>query len=539
MSQSSYDAPTGPIRSTAPGAAPQPPPADRADGPGRRRNIRRDLTAAALLVIAAFLPWNLYFGVGVPNSTTVLFAVLAVATLLSLVAIAAPAGRLRLLLNVPYWLLVLGFIGFDVFETIRFGGSVHVPGGVGPGAWLGLAGSILGAQQLIARPAPDDDRPDGWLRTARIIGYASLLAATLSTGFNLFWRVWFGMDDTTGTGFGKKNIAVIVTAVVYGLVQLIGVLVASRWLTKNTKAAHLAIVGLGSATLVAGILVWFLPVGRDIDAFHGIAQNTSTAGVGFEGYLAWAAGAAIFAPRVLAGYRRGTPDPWRMAARHGLTLITVWCLGSVLMRITAFAVAVALDYPYSRYDTMTMIVFDLATAVLAFWLRRKLADGAGSQRLISSLCGLVVTFSAARIAVGVMLAPRFAEVPGAETWRNPVYGNNLAQQITSTFDVALAVLALGVLIAARITAALSGRRRRRRRRPPAHTAHPAPAAPAQPSSAATTRVPTGGAGPAPQLAGSGSPRIFRGDDSATRQIRQDRPAQGPAPKIYRPPQDSG
>ena len=47
------------------------------------------------------------------------------------------AGRLRLALNVPYALLVLGFVAFDVFETARFGGTVNVPGGVGPGAGEG------------------------------------------------------------------------------------------------------------------------------------------------------------------------------------------------------------------------------------------------------------------------------------------------------------------------------------------------------------------------------------------------------------------
>jgi hypothetical protein len=48
---------------------------------------------------------------------------------------------------------------------------------------------------------------------------------------------------------------------------------------------------------------------------------------------------------------------------------------------------------------------------------------------------------------------------------------------------------------------------------------------APPSAAATTRIPAAGA--TPQLAGS--PRIFRGDDSATRQI----PIQ--KPRIFRPP----
>ena len=124
----------------------------------------------------------------------------------------------------------------------------------------------------------------------------------------------------------------IATAVVYGVVALVAVLVASRWLLRNARASRLTIVALGASTLAAGILVWFLPAGRDIDAFHGIAQNTSTAGVGFEGYLAWAAGAALFAPRALFGHRNASPteeSAWRATTRNGLLLIAVWCVGSM------------------------------------------------------------------------------------------------------------------------------------------------------------------------------------------------------------------
>jgi hypothetical protein len=508
VSQSSDDTPTGPIgRQTQP------------TQPARRWNTVRDLTAAALLIIAPLLPWNLYFGIGIPGSNSTLFAVLLAVTLLSLISLAV-AGRLRLALNVPYLLLVLAFVGFDAFETARSGGTVHLPGGVGPGAWLGTAGSLLGAQPAITGAADDK------FRSARIIGYASILGAVGSFGFNLYWRVKYALQSTAGSSdFGKQNIAVIATAVVYGVVALIGVLVASRWILRNTNATRLATVALGVSTLAAGIIVWSLPIGRDIDAFHGIAQNTSTAGVGFEGYLAWAAAAAIFAPATLFalfGHRNTSAtveNAWRAAARNGLLLITVWCVGSMAMRITDLGVAVSLNYPFSRYDSIVLAAFDLATAVVAIWLRVNLVNDALSARLISSLCGLVATLSISRVVVGVALAPRFQESPAAA--QNPVYGNNLAQQITSTFDVVLCGLALGILVAAVITGQLSGRRLRRQKRRAARK----PAVP--PSAAATTRIPTG--------APVSSPRIFRGPkdpDSATRQIRV------PQPKIYRPPQDS-
>jgi hypothetical protein len=558
VSQSSDEAPTGPIRGQAAAAGGQahPEAASVTADPTRRWNLVRDLSAAVLLVIALFLPWNLYFGIGVPDSRTAVFAVLGAVTLLSLLSIAVTyvgpgkssgAGRLRFVLNVPYLLLVIAFIVFDAFQTIRSGGTVHVPGGVGPGAWLGIAGALLCAQPVItgsdAEPAAGGDRFSKWRRSAQVIGYASMFGASLSTAFNLCWRVRYALHPAGGSsGFGKQNIAVIATAVVYGFVALAAVLVASRWLVRSTRASRLATIALGASTLVAGILVWSLPIGRDIDAFHGIAQNTSTAGVGYEGYLAWAAAAAVFAPRTLFGYCDAAPDdesPWRAAARKGLLLIAVWCVGSVLMRTTDLVVGVMLNYPYSRYDTLTLAAFDLATAVLAIWLRVNLANDSVSARLISSLCGLLVTLSVSRVVVGVVLAPRFQEPPSGGGWNNPVYGNNLAQQITSTFDVALCGLAVGILAAAIIANRLTSRRLRRqkgqKRRAARARAAKRPATPVPPSAAATTRIATGPATQAPTAVLSrpaGSPRIFRGDDSATRQIQIQKP------KIYRPPQDS-
>jgi hypothetical protein len=562
VSQSSDDAPTGPISGQMQQTAPDSGRSQAAAGePMRRWHIVNDLTAAALLVIALLLPWNLYVGIAIPGSNKTLLAVLFAVTLLSLVSVAlsyvgasTSSNRRRLVLNVPYMLLVVAFVGFDAVQTVRYGGTVNVPGGVGPGAWLGIAGSLLSAQPTLVAAARDEQF-SGWLRSARIIGYASISVAVLSFGFNLCWRLRYALQSAGGSsGFGKQNIAVIATAVVYGVVALVAVLVASRWLLRSTKASRLATVALGTSTLAAGIIVWSLPVGRDIDAFHGIAQNTSTAGVGFEGYLAWAAAAAIFAPRTLFGDRnRSAADEnaWRAAARNGLLLIVVWCLGSMVMRITDIVVAVSLNYPYSRYDSLVLAAFDLTTAVLAIWLRVNLVNDAVSARLISSLCGLVATLSISRVVVGVALAPRFQEMPNSAA-QNPVYGNNLAQQITSTFDVVLCGLALCILAAAIITGHLSGRRLRRQKRRAARKRAVPPSA-QSPSAEATTRIPTGAQPPSaapttrarvggtpppsaeattaiPQLARS--PRIFRGDDAATRQIPVRKP------KIYRPPQDS-
>ncbi|WP_232022075.1 hypothetical protein [Mycobacterium basiliense] len=511
-----------------------------------------DLTGGALLVTALFFPWNLYFGFRIPGSNPYLFGVLLLVTLLSLVAVAVPylgdpkptlVGRLRLGLNVPYLLLLVAFVVYDVFQTIISGGTVHVPGGVGPGGWLGLAGALLSARPPTTGPsAADDDRHQRWLLAARIIGYASMFGAALSTGFNLAWRVRYALTPSEpASGFGKQNLAVIDTAVVYGVVALAAVLIASRWLLKGTAEYRLSTIGLGASTLAAGMVVWILPIGREIDAFHGIAQNTSTAGVGYEGYLAWAAGAAIFAPLILPRSAQHQPIDqgiWRAAARNGLLLIAVWCLGSAVMRLTDLSTAVMLNFPYSRYDTMTLAAFDLATGVLAIWLRVNAASmvtAALPARLFSSLSGLLFTLTIARVLVGVLLAPRFAPTPGVVP--NPVYGNNLAQQITSVFDVTLCGLAFGVAAAVAIsrrqpqtTRSHQPRRRPRRARRPGPWS--ARGGAAVPSEAKTTQFRTPDAGaveddtPTPVLSEpTGSPRIFRSAETT-----------GPVrPKIYRPP----
>jgi hypothetical protein len=457
--------------------------------PVRRWNSARDVTGVVLLLLALVFPWNVYFGMRIPNSRTAILELLLLATALSLVSVGATyvgpvranpalAGRLRVSLNTPYLLLVFGFMVFDAVQTVRYGGSVNVPGGLGPGAWLGVAGSLMCAQPVLTELAPDDDRFGKWLVSARGVGYASIVAALLSFVFILYWRIRYALPSHAGTsGFGKQNVAVIVTAAVYGVVAVVAVIVASSWIIQEAKPFRLASVALGASTLVAGFIVWILPVGREIDGFHGIAQNTSTAGVGFEGYAAWAAAAAIVAPlTLLQAVRRRPIDEglWREAARKWLLLITVWCAGSVVMRITDLLVAVNLHYPFSRYDSMALAAFDLFTAVVAVWLRLNLANLSLPIRLISSVCGLLIALTIARVVVGIVLAPRFSGPKRPAGMNSAVYGNNLAQQITSTFDVVLCGIALAVLVAAVIV----GRRRRRMVQPLPH----APAAlPAQPS----------------------------------------------------------
>ncbi|MBY0442450.1 MAG: hypothetical protein K2Q25_10005 [Mycobacteriaceae bacterium] len=422
---------------------------------------RPAIAATTLLLVALVLPWNLGFGITIPNSNKTLWVLLLVVTVFSVGALPLRGSWLRLAFNIPYLLLVAAFVAISVVQSVRYGGSVTVPNGVGPGAWWGIAGSLLSAQPTLTSADDQDDKVRRWQTCARLCGYAGIAGATMSFLFNLVWRIRYALAGSMGsTGVDRQSIAVIGTAVVYGLAALAAVVVASRIIRQRSEAARLVTIALGVSTLAAGALLWALPFGRELDAFHGIAQNTSTAGVGYEGYLAWAAAAAMIAPLSLRTFVTTHPMNraiLRQAIHEGLLLITVWCFASMTMRITDLAVAVGLDFPYSRYDSMTLAAFDLATAVLALWLRINLSNRALSARPVWVVSGFVFTLTVSRVILGIALAPRFA---GSVRTAGPVYGNNLAQQITSTFDVVLCGVALCLLAMAILNRDLGQKRRR-------------------------------------------------------------------------------
>ncbi|WP_046315625.1 hypothetical protein [Mycobacterium sp. UM_Kg1] len=470
----------------------------------RAWNIGRDATAAALLIAASALPWSVYVGAGIPGSPAGLSIALAVATVLAVAAITATyvgpwaitreptdpvaTATLRLLLSTPYLLLVLGIVAADVVQTVRYGGSPRPPGGVGPGALLGTAGALLAAQPVLAGPVRL------WWRTVRVLGYAAIAGATLSTLFNLYWRVSYALPDAQSPdGFGRAQVAIIATALVYGAAAWVTAIFASRWVLLRDKASQLSVVLLGAATVVAVLLVWVLPVGRDIDGFHGIAQNTSTAGVGFEGYLVWVAAGALLA---VAAARDASPATWLAATRNTLLLIAVWSCGSALMRIVDLSVAVGLDLPRSPYDSVATASFDVVSAALAIWLRLNLGNRSLPAAAVWSVSAVLVGFTVARVVVGVGLAPRLAEAQRVAAAAGPVYGNGLAQQITSTFDVVLCGLALCVLAVAIIVG---------RGTVPADD-RPRPGGPGSPRIFRSANSPT--------AAPTGGPKIYRGSDAA-------------------------
>ncbi len=487
-----------------------------------RTNMVRDGVAVALLVLALLLPWNLEFGLGVPGSNGLFFLIVIFASLLAAAAALAPhigpfrlaapqpdvrrTSLIRLLLTVAYVVLVLGFVGYHLVQTVRNGGTGRVPPGVGPGLIVGVAGALLAAQPPITSITIEDNGFRRWYAAARVLGAVSIALATLAVAFNLYWRLRYLF--VTNGAFGGQDVAVIITTLLYGAVAMIALVIASRWLLERSAAARLATTALGASAALATTLVWVLPIGRDVDAFHGIAQNTSTAAVGYEGYLFWAAAAAVVAPTTLYAVfliKPPTLGAYRTAAEKCLTLIAFWAFAAAVCRVADYLIALSLHLPRALYDSVAMTVFNVITGLIARWLQRRLGKGQITPTVIAAFSGVLFVFTVANLAIGVALAPRYAE-PSPDA----VYGNNLAQQITSTFDVVICALSLIVLIAALFTGPLAGYLMRRRE---AHTAT-APPPPAPEPEPPTAAAPTLGQ-PAATMA---IPKIVRLKDDSTAAI---------------------
>jgi hypothetical protein len=495
VSDQRYDAPdtVAVATTTAPAVARSP----RVGYVPMRTNTVRDGVAVVLLVVALLLPWNIGFGLGVPGSSAPLFGLVAVVTLLSLGAALAPhvgpfrltapqsdvrrTSRIRLLLSLAYPIVALGFVGHHLVQTVRDGGTGLVPPGIGPGLIAGIGGAMLAAQPPITSITIEGNRFRRWYTVARVLGAVSIALATLSVAFNLYWRLRYLF--VTNDAFGGHDVAVIITTLLYAAEAMIALVIASRWLIEKSAAARLATTALGASGALAATLVWVLPVGRDIDAFHGIAQNTSTAAVGYEGYLFWAAAAAIVAPTTLYAVflvKPPTLGAFRSAAQKSLTLIAFWAFAAATLRVVDFLIALSLNLPRALYDSVAMTAFNAIAGVIAWWLQRQLGRGAATPTVIAAFSGVLFVFTIANLAIGVALAPRYAEPPP-----DAIYGNNLAQQITSTFDVVVCLLSLTILVAMLFTGPLAGYLVRRRDARVATAAAP----PKPPTAEPTTSAP--------------------------------------------------
>lgn len=389
--------------------------------PSSRWNVGRNAIGGVLLLIAAFLPWNVRFGFGVDGSNTTAYVVLVVVTLASLGSIFATSAKIRLLLNVGYLLFVAFIVVGDTVFSVIFGAVDTIPPGVGPGAWIGVAGALLCAQPTLT-DTTDDASLQRWFFASRIIGYLAVAVGVQSFLFNMFWRVQsLGSAAAAGAG-GTQQAGYVASAAVYGLMSLAAVAIAASWMIKNTAASRLAITALGVATLVTALVVWASDNGLGIVPFRGAVNNT-TAGIGFQGYVLWAAAAAIVAPLTLRNaLSRNTANTtaWREALRFCLLLIGAWSIGQVAVRLVYLLLAAAGGVSLAPGINATLIALNVAIAILALWVR-VLLHSSTVTTLAVVLCGVLFALTDARVAAEIILT---------------------ASHITATFHVVLGILAL-------------------------------------------------------------------------------------------------
>jgi hypothetical protein len=107
-------------------------------------------------------------------------------------------------------------------------------------------------------------------------------------------------------------------------------------------------------------------------------------------------------------------------------LIGVWSVGQIAVRLVYLALAKAGDVSLSMSVTASLIGLNVATAILALWLRAVLASATVSTMVVL-LTGLLFVLTDARVATEIMLT---------------------ASHITATFHVVLCILALFVAAAA-------------------------------------------------------------------------------------------
>ena len=396
--------------------------------PPSRWNIGSAACGAVLLLLALFMPWNVRFGFGIDGSNTVAYVVLVVVTLLSLGSIVTPAARTRLLLNVGYLLFVVFIVVGDTVFTVIFGAVNSIPPGVGPGAWVGVAGALLCAQPRPSDFTADDPLLRRWFAASRVIGFLALAFGVQSFVFNMFWRIQsLGSGAAVDAG-GAQRGGFVAAAAVYGLMSLAAVVIAAVWMIKNTQGSRLAITGLGAASVVTALVVWASDSGLGIVPFRGAVNNT-TAGIGFQGYLLWAAAAGIVAPLTLRSAVSRKPidtRPWCEALRYCLFLIGIWSVGQIAKFLVNFVLAMTGDVSLSTSVTVSLVLLNLATAILALWLRAVLASGTVST-IIVVLCGLLFVLTDARVIAEIMLT---------------------SSHITATFHVVLCILSLFIAAAA-------------------------------------------------------------------------------------------
>ena len=337
----------------------------------------RDGIAALALIISLFMIWMIDNGNGSYEEsragTRVDVLLITLVSLLSLgISYVWRAGvfgptvgyrkiqDLRLLANVPYFLLVLVYVALHLITFRTSEPSTF--GTLGPALAFGLAGAVLAAQPRRAEIAPenvDESRNRRWI-------YASLGVAALAAAVALVQiiRCWVAISDSASGITGWAILATVMALASAAVLVFIAVQVYKR--SDRWRSAGVALA-FGSAFL--SLVALF-----EDQTLLNLSLNSISPGFSLMFWMAF--GAAVSAPsiaRLTAGSAVAPTDPrsglqpWLLLAAGFSAVLTVGAALGLIAEVTG-------DYSESYVPQVLALFFGLlltAGAVITMRLAAK------------------------------------------------------------------------------------------------------------------------------------------------------------------------
>jgi len=371
----------------------------------RAGDYARDGFAVLALLISLFMPWNSEFGL-VSGGSAGLIIIVVLITLISLASVALPylarLGMLgtnwrtlpmqmvRLCLNAPYLLMVLGFFGYDIVRGFSMYGNwgQEVVPGLGMAALFGVAGALLAAQPRTAETRPGAGT--GWLTAVKLFMFAAVALTVLSTVSSIVFQL------TGSGGFGTAP-EFLLYLLAWMFLAMAPVITTAAGLVRNYAPWRRTLVVLLPSMLTAAFFL----------SFGDVASSESFHGFPYYALVLWAAaGAAAAAPvaetETLQWHQGYT---WLAALRNGLMLIAIWSLVWI-----AVAIVSAIILTGEAGEEIAFAVFSVFVGVLAILGARALrprythgSDPRPSREVVLGLCGAIILLTFGRLVAGMVV----------------------------------------------------------------------------------------------------------------------------------------
>lgn len=284
-------------------------------------DVVRDALAALLLLLGLTLQWD--FGndglgrleVGVITAVSLvslLAGYLARAGAYGSALDAQRAGLVRLVLNVPYLLMVLGFVIGDAFV----GDQPEMVGGIGAGLAVGLAGAVLAMAPRTTELAGRNPVDRAWLTVLGVIG--GVAAVWVLAGLLVFV-----VGDDADFYTGAELLRLLLSVLLGPAVLVLGVVGALR----RDEGWRLALVAVGASPVLLYLVAESAAPAILVESVHLLPG----------GLVFWPAAAAAAATPSARRAMRVTRARWADAAGRVLTVAIVAAAVDLLVRVLTIA----------------------------------------------------------------------------------------------------------------------------------------------------------------------------------------------------------